>query len=341
MRAVRVVRGVELGEERALAVERLDDGHAGDRLGDLRGHRRDRLAHAQERRVRAHLEPAGEDERRRQDHERDETEAPVEDEQADDRGEQRERVDDERGQPLREHVRERVDVGGEPRDDPARLLLREVAQRERRQVIEEVAAQAEHDVLADAGEPAHERRLQHPRERVDHQVEDHVAAEPCLVVALHALVDRVLHDQERGHRRSGGAHADHARAPRRAGGDRPDSGRAASGRCASAYARQALTLLAEERCEEPARAQQLVAASPTRRSRRRRARPRGRPPRRSTAAASRSARCVRRARGGGSRRDAARSACRRPTSGRRARPPSRRRRARERARHAGAGRRRG
>ena len=35
---VRLVRAVELPEERALAVERLDDRHAGDRLGDLRGH---------------------------------------------------------------------------------------------------------------------------------------------------------------------------------------------------------------------------------------------------------------------------------------------------------------
>ena len=41
----------------------------------------------------------------------------------------------------------------------------EVAQRQRRQVVEEVLAQAEHEVLADAGEAADERRLQHPGER--------------------------------------------------------------------------------------------------------------------------------------------------------------------------------
>ena len=172
---VRVVRRVELGQERPLAVERLDHGHAGDRLRDLRRHRRDRLAHAQERGVRANLEPAREDERRRQDHERDEPEPPVEHEQPDDRREERQRVDDERRQALREHIRQRVDVRGQARDDPARLLLREVAQRQRRQVVEEVAAQPEHDALADAGEAAHERRLQHPGERVDREVDDHVA----------------------------------------------------------------------------------------------------------------------------------------------------------------------
>ena len=145
--------------------------------------------------MRAHLEPAGEHERRRQDHERDEPEPPVEDEQPDDRGEQRQRVDDERRQPLRQDVRERVDVGGEARDDPAGLLLREVAQRQRRQVVEEVVAQAEHDVLADAREPAHERRLQHPREGVDAEVDDDVAREAAAVVRPHPVVDRVLHDQ--------------------------------------------------------------------------------------------------------------------------------------------------
>ena len=38
LRSVRVVERVELGLEAALAVERLHDGHSGDRLGDLRRH---------------------------------------------------------------------------------------------------------------------------------------------------------------------------------------------------------------------------------------------------------------------------------------------------------------
>ena len=83
---------------------------------------------------------------------RDEAEPPVEQEEAGDGGDQRQRVDDERRQALVEDVRERVDVARQPRDDPAGLLLREVAERQRGQVVEEVAAQLEHDALADAGE---------------------------------------------------------------------------------------------------------------------------------------------------------------------------------------------
>ncbi len=89
-------------------------------------------------------------------------EAPVEEEQAADRRDERERVDDERRQSLVEHVRERVDVARQARDDPARLLLREVAERERGEVLEEVAAQVEHDLLADPGEHEPGRRPEHP-----------------------------------------------------------------------------------------------------------------------------------------------------------------------------------
>ena len=70
--------------KRALAVERLHDRHPGDRLGDLRGHRADPVALLDERDVRGALEPAREDERRRQDGEDDEAEPPVGDEQRDD-----------------------------------------------------------------------------------------------------------------------------------------------------------------------------------------------------------------------------------------------------------------
>ena len=70
-------------------------------------------------------------------------------------------------------------------------------QRQRGQVVEEIFAQPEHDVLADAREPAHERRLQDPGECVDDEVDDDVAGEPRLVVRLHAVVDRVLDDEQR------------------------------------------------------------------------------------------------------------------------------------------------
>ena len=205
---VRIVAGVELSEKRELAVVRLDHGHPRDRLCDLRGHRRDRLAHAQECSVRAHLEPPREDERRRQDDECDEPEPPVEHEEADDRSDQGERVDDERCEPLGEDVREGVHVRGDPGDDPAGLLLREVLQRQRGQVVEEILAEPEHDVLADAGEPADESRLQDPGERVDDEIDDDIASEASLVLRLHAVVDRVLHDEQRSHGCRRGADAD-------------------------------------------------------------------------------------------------------------------------------------
>jgi hypothetical protein len=109
---------------------------------------------------------------------------------------------------LREHIGERIDVGRQARDDPARFLLREVAERERGQVVEEILAQPEHHVLADARETADERRLHDPREPVDREIDEDVDPEPRLVVRAHAVVDRVLHDQERGHRRRGRADAE-------------------------------------------------------------------------------------------------------------------------------------
>jgi len=65
--AVGGVQLVELLLERALAVERLDHCHARHRLGQLRRDPGDPLAHGQQRRVRRDLEPAGQDQRRRQD----------------------------------------------------------------------------------------------------------------------------------------------------------------------------------------------------------------------------------------------------------------------------------
>ena len=189
------VEVVELVAEVALAVVGLDHGHPRDRLGELRRDGRDPLAHAQEREVRLHLEPPREHERGRQDHERDEAEPPVEDEEPDHRAEQREAVRDEGRQALREHVRDGVDVGGEPRDDPARLLLAEVAQRERGEVAEQVAADVEHDSLADPGEAAGEVGAERPGRRVDPDVGDHDQGQACHVVLLDPVVDGVADEQ--------------------------------------------------------------------------------------------------------------------------------------------------
>ena len=94
--------------------------------------------------------------------ERHDAEAPVEQEEPADRRQQRQRVDDERRQPLVEHVRERVDVARQARDDPAGLLLREVAKREPREMVEQVAPQFEHHPLTDPGEHQPRRRAEQP-----------------------------------------------------------------------------------------------------------------------------------------------------------------------------------
>ena len=73
--------------------------------------------------------------------------------------------------PCESTSRDGVDVARQARDDPARLLLREVAERQPGQMVEEVAAQAEHDPLADAGEPADQQRLQHPARGGDDEVD--------------------------------------------------------------------------------------------------------------------------------------------------------------------------
>ena len=80
--------------------------------------------------------------------------------------------DDERRHALREDVGDGVDVARQPGDDPARLLLREVAEREPGQVVEEVAAQAEHDPLADPGEAADQERLRTQPATGDREVDE-------------------------------------------------------------------------------------------------------------------------------------------------------------------------
>ncbi len=214
--AVRVVELVELGLEAALAVERLHDRHPRDRLRDLRRHRRDPVPLLDVRSVRDALEPARDDQRRRQDAERDQPEAPVDDQQRRNRGRQEDQVRDERRHPLRERVRDGVDVTRQPGDDPAGLLLREVAERESRQVVEEVAPQADHDRLPDPRQTADEDCLQNPSDRRDDDVDRDndrqvvlVADQDAVVVDGDAVVDRVLDDA--ASRRSGRLRSPHRR----------------------------------------------------------------------------------------------------------------------------------
>ncbi len=282
---VLAVEVVELGAEVGLAVVRLDHGHPGHRLRELRGHRRDPLAHAEERAVRLHLEPASEHECGRQDHERDEAEPPVEDEEPDHRAEQGEAVRDERREALREHVRDRVDVRGEARDDPARLLLREVAQRERGEVAEEVAADVEHDPLADPGEAAREGGAEPPGGRVDGDVGDHDDGQPPHVVLLDSVVDGVADQQPAADLA--------ARRDRRRAHQQPDAPVAALEVAAQAREPGAGPMPQRLRLRTGARTGRRLrsghAAGRPRRPVRRRARRHGRPARRWRAAASRRA----------------------------------------------------
>ncbi len=213
--AVRLVEVAELTLEGLLAVERLHDGHARDRLGELGRDGGDPCAHLREGDVRRALEPARHEQPGRQHEECDEPEAEVEQEQPDHRGDQRHRVDDEGRQALVEHFGERVDVARQPCDDPARLLLREVPQRERRQVLEEVAAELEHDALPEVREHQPRRGAEHPRGHADCDVGDDVCNEPALVGRSDAVVDRVADDVPAGDGgcgRDGGEDCDDAEA---------------------------------------------------------------------------------------------------------------------------------
>ena len=145
--------------------------------------------------MRRALEPAGQDERERHRAEHDEAESPVGDQQGDHRGRQQHEVRDERRHALREDVRDGVDVARQPRDDPARLLLREVAQREAGQMVEEVAPQPDHHALADAGEPADEDGLEDPADAGDDEVDDDDRRQVVLVAGADAVVDRVADEQ--------------------------------------------------------------------------------------------------------------------------------------------------
>src|SRR6516225_6846041 len=76
-------------------------------------------------------------------------------------------------------------------------------------MLEQVAAQAEHDVLADARQAPHQRRGEDPRRGVDRDVQHDRLRQAGVVVLEHPLVDRVLDDEERSDRRGGASDADH------------------------------------------------------------------------------------------------------------------------------------
>src|SRR5205814_8154113 len=69
------------------------------------------------------------------------------------------------------------------------------AEREPGQMVEQVAAQAEHHALPEAGEAADERALEHPADRRDAEVDRDDDGQVVLDAGADALVDRVPDEQ--------------------------------------------------------------------------------------------------------------------------------------------------
>ena len=139
-----------------LARERLDDAHAGDVLGERRGHEPEPLAHLAVGPSRALAEDPRCDHEQRNHRHRREGELPVEEEE-DDRGpDERQRALHERRHAVGDELVERVDVVREPADHDAGAVPLVEAERELLEVAEEVVTEVGEDSLAG---PAREVRL--------------------------------------------------------------------------------------------------------------------------------------------------------------------------------------
>ncbi len=100
-----------------------------------------------------------------------ECEAPVDDEQRDDRTDERRRCDGERDDALAEDLGDRLDVAGQAGDDRSGSRPGEIAKRELREVVEQVAPDPEHDLLSERDETAHDERLDEPADNGDADVD--------------------------------------------------------------------------------------------------------------------------------------------------------------------------
>jgi hypothetical protein len=134
----------------------LQNPHAGDVLGERGGDCAERLPHLAVRAPRALAEDRGRDHQRR-DHGQDrEGQAPVEQEEHDDRAAEHERVLDERGESVRHELIESLDVVRQAADQDAGAVALVEAEGQPLQVAEEVVAQVGEDPLA---RPPREVRL--------------------------------------------------------------------------------------------------------------------------------------------------------------------------------------
>ena len=136
-----------------LAGERLRDPHAGDVLLHVGVDDRDPLARLGVGARRQHPEPERRRDQHRQHGERDQRQLRVGDQQRDRDPDDREQADDRLGEPGLQERRQRVDVRGHPRHDPARQLALVVVEPEPLQVG--VAAHAQQVEQALAGPRGH------------------------------------------------------------------------------------------------------------------------------------------------------------------------------------------
>ena len=147
-----------------LAAEGLEHAHPRDGLLQVRAHVADLVADLGVGARRPGAEPERRDDHERHDAQGRESQAPVEDDEEDDRADEGERVGDQGRDAVGDELVQRVDVVGQPADDPARLLPAEEVEAQLLQVREQLAAQVVDDVLAD---PAGEVGLQVACAQVD------------------------------------------------------------------------------------------------------------------------------------------------------------------------------
>ena len=154
--AVALADLAEVADVDLLAGEGLDDAHAGDVLGEGRGHEPEALPHRPVGARRVAAEQHRADAHHRDHREGREGESPVEDEQQDRRADQRQRALDERRDAVRDELVERLDVVRQPADDhPGAVPLVE-AEGQPLEMLEEGRAQVGQHALAD---PARQVRL--------------------------------------------------------------------------------------------------------------------------------------------------------------------------------------
>ena len=151
--AVAVVDAVERLLLHRLPRERLDDAHSGDVLGERGGDEAEPLADVAVGAVGAAAEPGRRDRHQRQHRQGGERELDVEEEENDRRAEEEERVLDEARDPVGDELVECLDVVRDPADDHAGPVALVEAEREPRELGEELVPQiGEHALARPAGQ---------------------------------------------------------------------------------------------------------------------------------------------------------------------------------------------